>query len=189
MLIPMNDNLVILEPASSIDLIFKYVKSKNDQKTLENFFDKIDKQIPNEYQLLSIDLKHNFLLVKQSLPKIEYNQIYKLFEEHDKIYFNSKMNQFRGSICGFFDQINSAESAPSNNSCELNKLMVSFIAKLRLDLCLELSMVYHRLRHFPQERSKLYNKFPNHSYVKLIKFIHQNFTKNKNKSNKTYKDA
>ena len=124
------------------------------------------------------EMAHNFILrtvhVKDKHPKEFYKLIHQLFKNHDNQYYQKKIKIFQAQAICDFNNFDNFDAVP-------NSLQYSiFIEAFNRNLVSEIYFVYHRWRCFPNERLAIYQKYPNHAYVKLIKLIHQHFLKTNN---------
>lgn len=184
-LTPVNGGIAHINSGLAKDLIFitfkisshsKYVRECLEILTSKNYYGEL-------YPALG-DLTDRLLSVITGPPKDNYNSVYQLFRANDGEYFNTKMGQFQHDVLQIFNKINILRA--DNSPVEYCNFISDFIAGFKKDICFELNTVYHRLRCFPQERIKIYKKFPNHPYIKLCKLIHQYFVEQR-AINKSYK--
>ncbi|XWV26459.1 hypothetical protein QJ857_gp0610 [Tupanvirus soda lake] len=182
MIIPTRTGLVHINPKSDVEMLLSVMrigKSQSHVRDLVNVL--VSKEYADNMQVVFYKLKMRFERIQSMRPKIEYSKIYQLFDEHDKEYYNMKMKTFQKSIIDTFQQAKNVFSLCSNNN-DMGIFVSDFVNSFKFDLAFELSIVYHRLRHFPQERVKLYRKYPNHPYVKLLKMIQDIYVKNHKRS-------
>ena len=171
-----NGGVVYLNSVSYLDLILSTMNAASTYEQTQAVFDVL---LSSEYHQHLLTTFKNFQDVFENVQKVNpltsYGQIYQYFNINDKEYYNTKMKIFRSEVVKLFSDFK--QSSPH----QLSKFYANFINNLKKDICLELSIVYHRLRHFSQERDVIYNKYRNHPYIKLIKMIHQKYLETKSK--------
>lgn len=102
-------------------------------------------------------------------PKSDYTMIFNSIKDNDIEYYNLKMDGFKTSIMEIF--ANHCKSSDNDGT-----FLGAFIDTFKRELAIELSVVYHRLWHYPHERTALTNHYCNHPYIELIKMIEDRFT-------------
>lgn len=174
-IIPIYNGLLHLNPKSVNDLIFSSLTifncNQNIDETMKIFIS------DNYYRHLEPTIqcfKANIQKIQFIKPKSFYSEIYKLIMENDKKYFDGKMKQFQKQVITIFKNLE--KFGPDKKELMAN-VISDFIINLKNDFAKEISIIYHRLRHYPNERLALYKKYPNHPYIKLIKMVHQFYKK------------
>ena len=160
-------------------------KSQNKHTTTQLFhklishnfqITKILSQHENDNNLITNfdKIKFCFEHIQKIHPKSDYSKIYQLIKNYDKKYYDTKMEKFQLDVMGIFDQ---------NKLPNIADFIKKFIDSFKRDLALEVCLVYHRLRHFPQAKIKLYRAFPCHSYFKLLALVQKYYLVNKKNCN------
>src|SRR5205807_1640476 len=92
------------------------------------------------------NLKYHFGKIEINKPKIGYMQIFQLFNDHDKDFFDKKMNIFQSEILKIFNDFKLIlKSDRITDHSELNiDFIIEFIIGLIKDLSIEFNFVYHR---------------------------------------------
>ncbi|XWV25200.1 hypothetical protein QJ856_gp0572 [Tupanvirus deep ocean] len=172
-IIPTRTGLVHINPQSDVEMIFSVMRIGKNKPQIT---DLVNVLVSNEYadntQIVFDKLKLRFKMIQSMKPKTEYSKIYQLYDQHDKEYYNMKMQIFQKNVIDIFTK------AINHDENNIGNFVSDFINSFKFDLAFELSIVYHRLRHFPQERVKLFRTYPNHPYVKLLKMIQDDYIKN-----------
>ena len=161
--------LIYLNPANSIDLIFCLISAPTT-----NYIEEISTILASKIYKESTfhafeDFIDKILLMKSINPKPGYGIVHKYFHKNDKIYFENKIKTFQKNVMDILEHIKCISYS------DLAPFIAKFVSNLKQDICLELSIVYHRFRHFPKEREIIYHKYGNNSYVKILKYIHQKY--------------
>lgn len=120
--------------------------------------------------------KNRLSFIKDLKPKDNYNKIFSMFKEHDREYYDLKMNHFQSAT---HHLINTFE-----NYKELNEkvdFINSFIEKLRNDLCIEISLIYNRLLNFPHEKHYLNMNYDSHPLMRFINMLDNTYNTNPTK--------
>ena len=183
LIFPTINGFVHFNSASYSDFIFTMLTSStsiNNTMQLINIF--FSEQYYKNIIPAVLNFKTNLEMVYTLEPKKEYSQVYQLFDKYDKKYFDIIINTFQTDVMSIFNNCKLAfdtHSDTNSNNIDIATFIGNFINRLKIDLSVELAIVYHRLRCFPYERTTLYKQFPNHPYIKLLKIIHQYFIKTK----------
>ena len=180
-IVPCQLGLVHLNPPSFVDLIFitmRYSSSKAHTSEIVTVF--LSEDYIDIFKPILKNLKYCFQQLKFSDPKDTYGQIYQLFNQNDKTYFNNKMRTFQSDVINLFNQANNIVTDD-----EIIRFISEFINRIKIDLAIELSTVYRWLCKHPHERKLLYRKFSDNAYIKLLKMIHLNYLQSKKPQNFT----
>lgn len=186
MLVSTKTGLIELNSTSFIDLVFSTIGvSKSNDHTRELIDVLVTPEyLKNLYPTFQI-FKDNFEMIQNITPKQNYKLVYDLSKNNDTDYFNLKIEFFKQEVIDTFKKFKEIYHNPDIFESEkISIFIANFINALKKDLVTELSIIYHRLRHFPTERIKLYKKYYWHPYVKLIKIIHRNYLNSGNKNNR-----
>lgn len=167
--------VVHINSTSFNDLIFSTFKFSNCENETYNILNKLVS--PGYYQNLKSaiqDFEEKFRRIKSLNPIIHYSEIYNYFRKFDTEFFNNKMGQFQNEIMEMFKEFDHV-FGENSNPYKQAYFIANFINNLKKDLCIELNLVYYRLRDFPKQRTEIYHKYRKHPYIKLLKIIHQRF--------------
>jgi hypothetical protein len=180
MIIPVNGAIVHLNPPTFVDLVFTTLKLVNGLEKTNEVIEILLSQIYLENTVAAFsDFETSFNNIQEINPKPEYNQIYQLFNKYDKEYYDTKMKCFHNEVLKMFSESKIIFDPKNIRRDSIGGFIANFINLLGQDIALELCIIYHRFKHFPMERVKLYQKYPNHPYIILIKLIYNSYFKNK----------
>jgi len=173
-IIPTENGLVHINPLSSKDFIFtNMLIAKSDNQASEMICELLSERYYHHLKPTIENFCNNMVKIQSTKSKESYNEIYNLFKKHDKEYFDEKMTSLQKKALNIFTDCQKYNN--SNQADNMAKFIVEFIISLKRDFSYELSTVYHRLLHYPNERIKLYQAYPDHPYIKLLKMVHRHF--------------
>lgn len=165
------NGFVCVNPVSHIDMIFSIIRNsqcKDKIKELTNSIlcNSFAGVLPNPFTQIGKILEH----IEKLEPKSEYGQIFSMYSIHDHEYHENKFTEFKDNVVRIFRQSNEAFSQWSMD--KISCFITEFIGTFKMDFVRELCVIYHRMKHFPEERKIIYATYPDHPYIKLLKKIH-----------------
>jgi hypothetical protein len=167
-----NGAIVHINPSSYFDLIFATIRTNNNFANTKNMFQVF---FSEENELFLENAKTNFNAdfgkVSKIKPMPDYVSIHGLFMNHDKEYYDNKMQTFNDEVMQFLNEFNEAYKTPTG----IVDFVTKFIYGVKKDIMLEICTVYHRFINFPKERILLFKRYPNHPFVKLLKIVHKQY--------------
>jgi hypothetical protein len=177
-IIPTINGFTHINSGSEIDLIFSTIRIS---KNLDHCRKLIDILISEHYDdnlgPVVNKLITKFQILQISNPKNAYSHIFQLISQYDEKYFCTKMRKFQQDVVEIFQKIRGHQT----DSTATASIITDFINIFKIDLAYELNTIYQRLRFYPNERIKLYESYPQHPYIKLLKIIHNNYLHTKNR--------
>ncbi|AYV85276.1 MAG: hypothetical protein Satyrvirus9_2 [Satyrvirus sp.] len=156
-MIPTKESIICLNPTSYTDSIFAVAKIS------QNATDKFTPKIIQNFKTV-------FGMVKNLSPIQEYKQIYYYFSINDKEYYSTKIVKFQTELLEIFKKFDACDKLDDQKA-----FITKFVADFKRDFLIELSIIYHRLRHFPHERIHIYREYGRHPVIKLIKMVHEKY--------------
>lgn len=178
-------NFMKINDPNHIQFILEILTNTNDKQpnflcsdNQENNFKHILTMTPFLTILNNLETEIN--RIKNSSPKHTFSKIHALLITDNKDFYLSKILIFQQNVSAIINLYISISNFSINN---INKHLCDFIINFRKEFSIELCIIYHYLRVYPQERVRIYGKNANNSYIKLIKLIHRYYIQYK-KSNK-----
>lgn len=148
------------------ELIITIFKNNKYPKRSNDIIDEILINNNNDMLLKNLETCVEYLQINP--PKNSYKIIYQMFKDFDKPYYDKKMAPFQQKILNFI-----------NGVCKIDSKYISnFIDSAKFDMALELSLLYNRVRKYPDESIQLYKIYGYHPYVILLNDLDKEFNDN-----------
>lgn len=149
-------SLVYINSIRCKDYIIYNLTSKNKSNSCMKI------SLSNE---LILNIRKSADILEEKYPDINFNYLHSKILSDNRNYYKSNISAFSTEI---IEIINIFANIKSDNLI----CFANFIDNLRIDFATELCKMYHYFRLFPSERSNIFKKYPNHSYVYILKKIH-----------------
>lgn len=166
-----NTNMILINSSDIADLIFFIMKTTTNIDSIRKLTDQLvsKKYYVNTHKpFLRFGLLFENILVQP--PIQNYSYVYDIFSKCNTEYFNYKMPTFQKNLKDLGESFKLIYR--EENKQGMSAFIANFIDNAKKSISYELTLIIIRYKKKPRERRLLFNRYPDHPYINLLKIVY-----------------